>query len=230
MTTSGSTDFTVTAGNIIKDAASLAIGIDDLNELSPEQQSDIIRMLNMMVKSWQTKVDLWPTTDVQHTLTPGTESYTVSSTGDISTPRPLQLISCRRENSSGIETKVQVVSREEYKSLPSKSTQAPVNIVYYDPQLSAGVLYVWPTGSTNDKILNLTFKRPIEDFDQLSNSPDFPQEWYLALVYNLASMVGDLYGMPVSPGVENKALMYLAELEAFDTEGASVFIQPNLRG
>lgn len=230
MATSGSTDFAVTGANVLRDAALLIGAIDGSGDLEPREQQDMLRMLNMMLKSWQIHVELWPTTDVQFTLTPGTESYTVGTGLDINTPRPLRLISCRRENSSGIEVEVDVVTRQEYKMLPQKDTQSPVTLVYYDPQLTNGVLYVWPTGSTNDKILNLTFQRPIEDIDATSNTFDFPQEWYLTIVYNLAVITAPIFDMPVPQSVGSLAIGYLEQLKPWDSSEGSFFIQPDSRG
>ena len=226
MTTSGSTDFSVSTSNILRDAALLINVIDSESDLTPKESADAQRMLNMLVKQWQTKVELWPTKDVQHTLTPGTESYTVGTGGDITTARPLRLISCRREDSDGVEVEIEVTTRQEYKSLPQKSTQAPPNMVYYDPQLTNGVLYVWPTGDTSNKILNLTFQRPIEDFDAGANTPDLPAEWYLPLVYNLGMLLGPQFGVTVSQDIVAQARTYLEELEGWDTEEGSLFFEP----
>lgn len=225
MATSGSTDFSITAGDILKDAASLVISVDSTQGLVAEHKADLLRMLNMLIKSWQTKVELWPTIDVTVTLTPGTQSYTVGTAGVIVTPRPLQLLQARRRASS-IDTQINVVSRQEYMMQPNKATQAPVNIVYYDPQLTNGVLYVWPTGTTTNNTIICTFKRPIEDFDSLANTPDFPQEWYLPLVYNLAVIIAPMFGFPAPQEVVATAGMYLDELMAFDTEDTSIFLQP----
>ena len=227
MTTSGSTDFSVSEANIMRDAALLLGIIDSGGSLDPQEQADMRRMLNMMCKHWQTKADLWPTKDVTVTLTPGTQSYTVGVGADVSTPRPLRLLSWRRRDSNSNEVEgPKVSSRQEYMSLPQKSTQGPVNVVYYDPQLSNGVLYVWPTGNTNNATLICTFQRPLEDFDTTTDTPDFPQEWYLALVYNLAVNSAPMFGAVIPPDVREMAAIYLAELDGWDTEGAGFMIEP----
>ena len=226
MATSGSTDYSTDRDTIIKDAMIEIGALNSGDSPTADEITDCSRFLNGMVKHWQIHIDLWPTKDVPHTLTPGTESYTVGDGADIDTPRPLRLISCRREDSSGNEIKVEVVTREEYKNLPTKSTQATVNVVYYDPQLSEGVLYVWPTGTTTDKILNLTFQRPLEDFDAAIDEPDFPQEWYLALVKNLAVNISPMFEKPIDPFLQATADRLLEELKGFDTEAGSIYMQP----
>lgn len=227
MTTSNSTDFSTSRDNIIKDALLELKALRTGESPTTDETTDCARALNMMVKHWQIYTNLWPTKDVQHTLTPGTESYTVGTGLNVNTARPLRLISARREDSSGNEIPVDVVSREEYKSIPVKSTQSPVTMVYYDPQLVNGVLYVWPTGSTGNTILHLTFQRPLEDFDAAGDTPDFPQEWYMALVKNLAVVLYPQFKGAIDYSIlKSEAANLLAELRQWDTEQASIFFGP----
>lgn len=227
MTTSGSSDFSTSRDNIIKDALLELKALRTGESPTTDETTDCARALNMMVKHWQIYTNLWPTKDVQHTLTPGTESYTVGTGLNVNTARPLRLLSCRREDSSGNEVEIDVVSREEYKSLPTKNTQQPANMVYYDPQLANGVLYVWPTGTTGNILLNLTFQRPLEDFDATSDTPDFPQEWYLALVKNLAVVLYPQFKSSIDFAIlKSEAANLLAELRGWDQEQVSVFFGP----
>lgn len=230
MATSGSTDFSVTRNNIVRDAY-LLLGTIDADEILPaELLADGSRMLNMMVKHWQIHTRLWPTKDVTVTLTAGTESYTVGSGQTVDTPRPLRITYARRRDSSNNEIPVDVVSRQTYMDLPVKSTEAPATMVYYDPQLSTGTLYVWPTGTTDNTTLIITVQRPLEDFDAAANTPDFPQEWYLAIVYNLAVKLGPQIDTQVPQDVRFEAERLFSELMQWDEESTSVFLQPSYRG
>lgn len=226
MSTSGSTDFSITRTTILSDALSL-VGVIDPDESPDAQQTQRAgRMLDMVVKFISTKTDLWPTKDVTVTLTAGTTSYTVGTGLTVDTPRPLRLISARRQDTSGTEIDVDVVSRAEYKRLPTKSTQGPVNMAYYDPQLANGVLHPWPTGTTGNLTLICTFQRPLEDFDAGDNTPDFPQEWYLALVYLTGYYSAPLFSVEPGPTVTREAQKLLAEAEAWDEEAVSVQFVP----
>lgn len=218
MATSGSTDFSTTRDDIIRDALLEIQALDAGSSPTATELADASRMLNMMVKSWSTFANLWTTKDVTVTLTPGTESYTVGTGLDIDTDRPLGVVAARRQDSSGNEIPIWVYSRNEYMDLPTKSTQSPANGVYYDPQLT-GTLYVWPTGSTGDVTLIVTFKRPIEDFDAATDNPDFPQEWYLVLVKNLAvTLCRQFTGNDPSPGLMQEASGLLSLISTHDAE------------
>jgi hypothetical protein len=189
MATSGSYDFDVTALQIATDAMLLNNALDPFNTIESKDREICFRFLNMIVKNIQKDEDLWVTTDVTHTLTPGTESYTVGTGLDIDTARPLKLKHCRRRDASGNEIAMDVVSRQEYMEQPTKSTQSQALSVYYDPQIANGVLYVWPTGTATDKTIILTFQRPIQDFDSNGNNPDLPDEWNIWLVYYLGALI-----------------------------------------
>lgn len=217
MTTSGSTDFTVSRNEIVRDALLLVGAITDGDQPTATQVSDASRMLNMMVKQWATKARLWPKKEITHTLTPGTQSYTVGTGLDIDTPRPLRVLEARRRSTAGTEIPVNVVSRQEYKDLPVKSTPGPPVLVYYDPQINNGVLYVWPIGDTGTPTLVLTVQRPLEDFDAEGDTPDLPQEWYLPAVYTLGVLLSPQYG-GVRADLKALADQYLLELFEYDDE------------
>ena len=87
---------------------------------------------------------------------------------------------------NGIEVEIELYSRAEYSYMPNKTVTGKIVQAYYDPQLSAGVLYTWPCADTpNDKLV-LTVDRPILvptiDTDML----DVPQEWQDPITFCLA--------------------------------------------
>ena len=226
MATSGSTDFTITRDNIIRDAMLEINALDAEEDPTSTELTDASRMLNMMLKSWAKFTKIYATEDIDVTLTPGTESYTIGTGLTIDTDRPLAILSGRREDSSGIEVPIEIYSREEYMELPVKSTQAPANGVYYDPQLTAK-LYVWPTGQTGNTTLHLTTKRVLEDFDAATDNPDLPQEWYLAIVKNLAKLIHRQFtGRAPDQDLVQEASFLLSSCTMHDSENTSIMVQP----
>jgi len=85
--------------------------------------------------------------DVTIPLYDSKQRYTIGTNGNKSIDRPLKASQARRLLSDGQESPIWVVSRQEYMEQPVKSTNGVPNMVYYDPQLDLGVLYVWPTSS-----------------------------------------------------------------------------------
>jgi len=229
MAVSGSYDFDVTAGQIVKDALLLNNVLDPKESTDPNDNTICMRFLNMMIKNVQKDADLWVSTDVTATLTAGTESYTVGDGLDIDTARPLKLKHCRRRDSSGNDITVDVVSRQDYMEQPTKSTQSPVLMVYYDPQISNGVLYVWPTATAGNLTLILTFQRPIQDFDETGNNPDLPDEWNIWMVYQLASLISPIYSGELRQDLQSISNGLFLALKQFDTEQVPIHFQPSIR-
>lgn len=133
-------------------------------------------------------------------------AYIYSYTNKIQ--KPLRLDDARKRNASGTETKMTIVARDTYFQLPNKSSQGSVIQLHYNPKVSSGNLYIYP--STNDvtDTIRATVEYPIEDFDSSTNNADFPVEWTEALVYNLAMRLAPQYGVY---GVELQSIAVMAE-------------------
>jgi hypothetical protein len=228
VSTSGSTDFSTTRIQIIYDALLLLNVIAAQETAQPHQLLFCGRFLDMMVKQWAPKMMIWPTKDVIVTLTPGTASYTIGDGLTVDEPRPLQVVSARRRDSSNNEIPIDVVSREEYMAIPTKSTQSPANMVYYDRQRTSGTLHFWPTGDTSSTTAIVTVKRALEDLDSEGDEPDFPQEALMALIYNLAVLVGPAFG-GVPQDIAAIAGQLKQELLEDDTENTAVYFIPRFQ-
>jgi hypothetical protein len=105
--------------------------------------------------------------------------------------RPTELFSASRKayNSTaanGTDTPVQIVSRSDYLSYSAKTTTGKIVSVYYDPQMDAGKLYVWPTADSCQDKLVLDVSRPMSDMDASTDTFDLPVESLSAVVDNLA--------------------------------------------
>lgn len=221
MTTSGTADFNPVAVEIITDALSL-LGIEAAGEpLSQEDYDLALRVLNMMVRYWSVRANLWIKEDVAVTLTPGTESYTVGDGLDIDILRPSRLdMAIANLQYSDIE--MEVITKSEYLTIPNKSLQARALKVCYEAKRDNGILYVWPTGAAGYTDITLTFKRPIQDFDNVDDNPDFPPEWQLAIVYNLAVKLAPMFIGAVPQDLNAEAAQMLSVLVANDEENLPI--------
>jgi hypothetical protein len=225
MSTSGSYDNTSTMTEIIYDAFALCNIIDDGETLPADQWEYGKRKLNELMALFSQHRGLWLIDDITVTLVPGTKSYTVGTGLDIAQPKPQRIIDARRVTSGGSEIPIDVVSREEYSSIPNKALQSPTNMVYYDPRRDNGVLYVWPTGTADEDTVILTTQRPIQDFDTEGNNPDLPKEWILCIKYQLATVIAPKYlGGVVPADIKILADQFLSSLILSDEEKTSVFI------
>ena len=204
MATSGSTNYSETEAGIIRDAY-IGIGAIDPTDsgVEAEQYEYASRVLNRLIKSWQKRgYNLWRTEEGSVTLVAAQAAYTMGGAGSPDfAARPVRISEVRYRSSSSIDLPMTEIAREDYFQLPNKaSTGTPTNW-YYDPSRSQGTLYVWPVPTTTTaNTLRFTYQRAFEDFDENSDEPDLPQEWYDAIVKSLgAELCPGIF--PTEPGL-----------------------------
>jgi hypothetical protein len=114
--------------------------------------------------------------------------------------RPLRVVSARRFAFGGdISTPMQLISRIDYRNLPNKNNPGVPTQTFYDPRGGAntqGQMYIWPAPVNVYSAIKFTWWRQIQDFDTAANTPDLPQEWLDALVWNLAYKMAPEYDCP----------------------------------
>lgn len=139
--------------------------------------------------------------------------------------RPLTITEARWVSDSGTETSIQILDRDEWMLIANKSSKGTPSQVYYDPQLDSGILNVWPRPNDVSGYLKLSARMPIEDFDNSTDAPPWPQEIYRAAKWNLVDEIAMEY-----PGIDpqkflfasNKAANLLDQLMDFDAETGSI--------
>lgn len=145
--------------------------------------------------------------------------------------RPLRVLQAVVRDSSSNDRPVEIIGQDLYYDLTTKTSDGRITQVHYDPQLTNGVLYVWPQSSEMTDTLELIVQRPWEDMDNATDDFDCPQEWYEAILYGLAYRICPDYGVPIqtknSIGVD--AAMFFDKAMGFDVENASLFLRPNYR-
>lgn len=137
--------------------------------------------------------------------------------------RPLEIIEARLRDSDDRDTPLYICSRQEYMDISEKTSEGRPNQIYYDPQLTNGVLYVWPEPDDMKQRIYMTVKYPIEDFDATTNSPDFPQEWILPMSWGLAVFMAPKFGVEPSPFFVSTATNLWTSTFGFDKEMVSLY-------
>lgn len=230
MTTSGSTNYTTTAGDLMKRAYATARIVDPREDLDSHQISEGMDSLNEIIKYFQKSgMPLWAVKKNSINLVKSQQSYTCGTSGTGMTERPLKILEAFYRDGDQ-DTPIDQVSREEYWNLGDKTTEGIPNQFYYDPQIDLGVLYVFNVADSNaaGNDLHFIYQRPFEDIDSQTNTFDFPQEWLLALRYNLAVDLAYSNGIKQSriTKLENKAAEYFYEVSWWDRENVPSQIVP----
>lgn len=236
MPTSNSTDFSVTRDDIIKRALRL-IGVVAQGETpTTDQTTEAALSLNGLVKAWQADgMPLWALKTYSVPLTASTASYRIGVSQTINTPKPLKIIQAfNYDSNSNIDIPIRIITKQEYNILGNKTSAGNPIQIYYDPQNTYGDLFVFPVPTSVEAAANtikIVYQRPFEDFDAATDTPDFPQEWYDALTYGLATRLAPEYGVPTADRKMLWQEMTLIKQDAlnFGLEEGSLFFQRDVR-
>lgn len=143
--------------------------------------------------------------------------------------KPWRIIQVNVENVlSEASRPITAISSQEYYDLGNRTTASTPNQYMVDVQLSTTDFYIYPRMATTDEIFSITYHRPFEDFDASTDTPDFPQEWYLALMMELAVLLGPKAGLSIEERNSNEKLWqyYLMLALSNGTPEQSFYIQP----
>lgn len=148
-------------------------------------------------------------------------------------PRVLSIQAARCRDTGNFDRIMKVLPRQDYEKIPQKALTGQPIILFFSPQLTQDLVYVWPTPSDVGQRLKVTYLREIQDFTSSGDNPDMPQEWLEAITYNLAVRIAPAYGINLSaggisgnPGLVTQAAEYLEEMKAWDTEQPFVQFVP----
>ncbi len=226
----------ITRDDIIKAAMRK---LDILGEGETPSAEDLINFtfgLNLMLKAWEKDgYYLWKVAELAVPLLINVNTYQIGATatgaGAVVAARPMRLMdTCYVRNSAAIDRPIIIISRQEYNNLSNKATLGLVNQIYYDPQLTNGVLHVYATPTDSLSTLYITAQFPVYDFTTGTDTLDFPQEGYQAVVYGLADEMMDEYPRPnniTAQRIMQKAELYKGQLADWSQEEADLFFIPS---
>lgn len=143
--------------------------------------------------------------------------------------RPLQIVTALLRDQNQNDVPLYVLTIDQYEAYPTKaqtaSPQDPTSI-YYEAQLTNGQLYTdAPAAADCNKYIHMVYLSPIEDFVAATDTPDYPQEWYLALVTGLAINIAPAFELPVTQDMRNNFVAALSIAQQSNPEMSSLFFQ-----
>ena len=230
MTTSGTYSFSTNRDNLIKGALRLAGVIAQGETPSATQISDAAESLNYMVKAWEADgLPIWAITTQTITPVAGQTSYTLSN------PKPLKAIQAwNRDIASNVDIPMRIITRQEYNILGNKSTTGNPIQLYFQPNRDDSTVYLFPTPDSNaatQRTIYIVCQRPYQDFNTATDTPDFPQEWYEAIKYGLASRLAGEYNIDIETRktLLAEAMAIKKEAMNFGSEDGSLYFQRDMR-
>jgi hypothetical protein len=97
-----------------------------------------------------------------------------------------RILAVRRRESSTYEIPIAFESRADYFQFPDKSSTGSPIQAYFSRQKDPGIMYLWPTPSTSEYVINFTYERPIQIINLGTDTFDIPDYWMEAFIHNLA--------------------------------------------
>jgi hypothetical protein len=233
MATSGSYNFTATRDEIIDSALRKAAGLGDWESASETQKTKAAFLLNSIIKSYhQIGMPVWAHTVLEiPCINFDTEGKVTIGIGEIiNSPKPLKVTQCFLEI-DGSYRELYITDRQTFHSFAHNGSLGTPTAVYYQPERNTGDLYVYQRPDTyhqTNASLFLHHQTTLQDVDTSADELDFPVEWVLLLIYELACHIAPDYGLPL--GERNLLEMTRARLKKesldFDVDEGSIYIQP----
>lgn len=233
MATSGSYDFTATRDEIIKSALRKAAALGDYEEPTTGQITEAAFLLNSIIKSYhQIGMPVWAHKVVEipciHFDSAGKVVLGIGAT--INTPKPLKISQCLLEIDNNFR-ELYITDRQTYFNYAHNDSLGAPTAVYYQPERNTGSLYIYQRPDVyhqTNGTLHLHHQTTLQDVDLSTNEIDFPVEWVLLMIYELACHIAPDYGVPIQERslLINERDRLKRESLNFDVEEGSIYIQP----
>jgi hypothetical protein len=201
---------------------------------TPEQYANNLNRLNDLINFWQTQgLKVWLQYDLPVPLTQGQGTYTLGPGGSVDMVKPTRVIDGGYYiDNNDVKRPLTMLSRDEYTRLSQVTQQGAVNSYFVDKQVTQLIVHLWlvPDAftATNGQV-HLTIQQQATQLVSLTDSLNFPQEWFLALRWGLADDICTGQPQAIMTRCMAKANMYREALEAWDVEDASTVFQPDQR-
>ena len=210
----------------LKDAGRLQTG----DTPSGEVYADCLSRLGDIINTLQTRgLKLWLNSIRSITPVAGTTAYTLGPGGTSVTVKPLRVLGGWFIGSDGARRPLTGLSWEGYRNLGNLTSQGAVNSYFVDKQQLNLVVRFWqvPDASAATGTIELLCQEQATAPVELDETIAFPVEWYLALRWILADDLSTGQPAIIMERCERKANQYREQLEDWDVEDASTFLQPN---
>lgn len=200
---------------------------------STQNLTDAAMALNMLLGMLRgLGMPMWARANFTFTTNPNQSIYQIGTGQTLNTPYPLKMLQCYRVDSSGTRIDMDIEADYNFNQLPNNSAGIPIKITY-QPQVNIGTMKLWPTPDTTSSTSTFTivYQRPFQYFINSTDTMDFPEEWYLPLVYKLAVLLAPEWGIPLNDrgSLRQEAEEYLQLVLDMGGEDASMFIQPYMQ-
>jgi hypothetical protein len=212
----------VTGTQTVRDIVTDALLDIEVGSIGQEAKATLaahaVRVLNRIMKSWQLD-------DAAPSFLKSSQTLTLTTAASYSLlpERPIRIMSARLKR-DGIEIPMIRLTRDEYDTLPVKTTTGLPTQYYYDRQREDALFYVWPVlAAATTETVEITYEREFDDVD-INATIDLPGEWWDVAVLQLASRLVHAYGSEAAKqSIPMRAEMALNKALGASVDGESVY-------
>lgn len=153
---------------------------------------------------------------------------------------PDSILTCVLRDSTGNDYDVNRMTLEDYEHLPNKAQPQYLGdptAFYYEKQIGSqlitpvitgpGMLYL-DVGGCQDvtKHLHIVYYRPVMDFVNPGDNPEYPQEWYRALCWGLTREIAPMFDAEWTDDMQANYTEAMSFAKQGDAETTSLYFQP----
>lgn len=154
------------------------------------------RSMRFMLADWATD-DYHDFRIVQESFTTveSQATYTAGVDFDITDIRLIDVLNVVLTR-SGVDTPVEIMSRQEYLNIPEKDIEGRPDRIFIDKQRDQLVFTLWTTPENSTDIIKFDAVRKFEDSDTAADTADIPYQMQEAFVAGLAFKLSEKYAPP----------------------------------
>lgn len=217
----------------MRDAGLLAEG----NEPNSDQLAEYGNRLNDVINYFNTQgLKLWVQMDQNIPLVQGQTTYTIGPGLNINMTKPLRVLQGYYNDTTTptnpVRRPIYPLSWDEWLRLSTVLTQGAISQYFVDKQQLQLNVSFWLTpdsvAATNGSA-HLLLEGQITNFTGITDTMNFPQEWFIALRWALADEICGGQPNEIMQRCQQKAMFYRDALESWDVEDASTSFQPDTR-
>lgn len=230
MASSGTYTFQMTRDDIISAALRLTGRFATGETIPVEDMNNCAQALNIITKEMVLEgLPLWCVQDIAIPLVAGQGTYNLSTITGIR--QPIRVLDGYLRNAVGNDTPLPMSSRYDYDTLGMKNQQGVPNQAFYDPQLGACAITLYPIPVDALSTYHVVIQRQLQDFNLSTDNPDFPQEAFRLLKWCLADEIALEYQTPegIRREFNQKAAHLREKFFAYQQEQAPIYFTPTER-
>jgi hypothetical protein len=147
--------------------------------------------------------------------------------------RPVQIETGVLHYPQGNDDPLTAMTLPVYEALPTKNMPGNVQdptAFYYEPRLKnlAGRLFIDCWGAQDvTRVLHFVFLRQIQDFVNPGDLPDFPQEWYNLLCWDLTFAIHSVFDVDWTAGMQAQYARAITPARESNPSRDAAFFQPD---